>query len=79
MLRVRNLCKNYGDFNALNNASFELDESTILGLIGENGAGKSTIIKILSGLIEPTSGTVEYFGENFQANKEKIKRINNML
>lgn len=74
MLKVRELCKNYGDLNALSNTNFDLEESTILGLIGENGAGKSTIIKILSGLIEPTSGTVEYFGEDFQANKDKIKR-----
>lgn len=74
MLRVENLYKNYGDFQALKNVSFELECNSILGLIGENGAGKSTIIKILSGLIEPTSGRVEYFGEDFSSNKEKAKR-----
>jgi len=74
MLKVENLCKNYGDFVALRNANFELEVSSILGLIGENGAGKSTIIKILSGLIEPTYGKVEYFGEDFFSNKEKMKR-----
>jgi len=74
MLKVRELYKDYNGFMALKNISFELECNSILGLIGENGAGKSTIIKILSGLIEPTSGKVEYFGEDFFSNKEKIKR-----
>jgi ABC-2 type transport system ATP-binding protein len=74
MLRVKNLSKDYDGFVALQNASFELEKGTILGLIGENGAGKSTIIKILSGLIEPSSGIIEYFGMDFGSNKSMIKR-----
>ncbi len=74
MLKVENISKRYGDFLALKDASFELKKGEILGLIGENGAGKSTIIKILSGLIEPTSGRVEYFGMDFFSNREVIKK-----
>lgn len=74
MLNVRHLNKNYGDFKALQDVNFKLEKGQILGLVGENGAGKSTIIKILSGLIEPSSGEVEYFGKDFFTNSGKIKR-----
>lgn len=74
MLNVSHLNKNYGDFKALQDVSFNLEKGQILGLVGENGAGKSTIIKILSGLIEPSSGEVEYFGEDFFSHQGKIKR-----
>lgn len=74
MLDVSHLNKNYGDFKALEDVSFKLEKGQILGLVGENGAGKSTVIKILSGLIEPSSGEVEYFGEDFFSHQGKIKR-----
>jgi ABC-2 type transport system ATP-binding protein len=74
MLRVENLSKGYGDFFALKSVSFDLYKGEILGLIGENGAGKSTIINILSGLIEPSSGEIEYFGKDFFSNKVEVKR-----
>jgi len=74
MLKVSNLNKWYSEFRALNNVNFNLDDGSILGLIGENGAGKSTIIKILSGLMEPTSGKIEYFGKDFMSDKSGIKR-----
>lgn len=74
MLRVENLIKRYGDFLALKGISFEIDRGEILGLIGENGAGKSTTIKILVGLLKPDSGKVEYDGLNFFENKSKLKK-----
>lgn len=67
-----NLTKKYGDFTALDNVSFEIKEGEILGLIGENGAGKSTTIKIIVGLIEPTNGRVEYFGKGFNEDVKKM-------
>ncbi|AEA48113.1 ABC transporter ATP-binding protein [Archaeoglobus veneficus] len=70
VLKANGLKKRYGNFEALKGVSFELDSGEILGLIGENGAGKSTIIKILTGLIEPTDGKVEYFGRDFGEFKE---------
>lgn len=74
MLRVENLKKAYGEFLALKGISFSVRRGEILGLIGENGAGKSTTIRILVGLISPTSGIVEYDGVDFFSNVERIKR-----
>ncbi|MCS5731672.1 sugar ABC transporter ATP-binding protein [Herbiconiux moechotypicola] len=56
ILQVENLSKKYGNFLALENASFEVKEGSVHALCGENGAGKSTLIKMLSGAIVPTSG-----------------------
>lgn len=52
----------------------ELNSGEIIGIIGENGAGKSTFLKILAGLLEPDSGSIEYFGVDFFSNKEEVKR-----
>lgn len=58
VLRIEELTKKYGSFVALNNVSFSLTEGEVVGFLGQNGAGKSTTIKILSNLISPTSGGV---------------------
>jgi ABC-2 type transport system ATP-binding protein len=72
MLEAVNLTKNYGDFRALDNLSFTVRRGEVLGLIGENGAGKSTTLKILAGLIKPTEGEVKYFGREFSEDVKKI-------
>jgi ABC-2 type transport system ATP-binding protein len=74
MLRVENLVKFYGEFQALKGVSFSVKKGEILGLIGENGAGKSTTIRILIGLLKPTAGIVEYDGLNFFLNRDKLKK-----
>ena len=71
MLEVREISKKYGDFLALKGMSFTVERGEVLGLIGENGAGKSTTLRILAGLIEPDGGEVRYFGKPFE---ESIKR-----
>lgn len=58
MIEVANLTRYYGDFPALRDVSFRVAEGQIIGLLGLNGAGKSTTLKILAGLIPPSSGTV---------------------
>ncbi|MBX2803915.1 MAG: ABC transporter ATP-binding protein [Myxococcales bacterium] len=58
MIEVRDLTRFYGEFAALQDVSFELNEGEIIGLLGLNGAGKSTCLKILAGLLAPSSGTV---------------------
>ena len=52
----------YNTFTALNKVSFSINKGDTLGLIGNNGAGKSTILKIISGIMKPTEGTVKTYG-----------------
>jgi ABC-2 type transport system ATP-binding protein len=63
LLSVDHLTKDYGSVIALNDVSFSITDG-ITGILGENGAGKSTAIKILLGLMQPTSGTATVLGEN---------------
>ena len=65
ILEVKNLCKSYKGFD-LNNVSFDIPEGTIMGLIGENGAGKSTIINIITNAVHKDSGTVKLFGVDLE-------------
>jgi ABC-2 type transport system ATP-binding protein len=62
MIRVQNLVKKYGDFTAVNDISFNVDEGEIFAFLGPNGAGKTTTIKMLTTLLKPTSGQVELDG-----------------
>ncbi len=59
MLEVRQLTRLYGDFKAVDNVSFKIKKGEIVGLLGHNGAGKTTIMKMLSGFIESNQGSIE--------------------
>jgi len=63
MLTIENLCVNYGAIRALHGVSLHVPEGAIVTLIGSNGAGKSTTLRTVSGLIRPQSGTITYCGE----------------
>ncbi len=73
MIEVRNLTRYYGEFAALNDVSFKVTEGQIIGLLGRNGAGKSTTLKILAGLIPPSSGTVMVDGIDIVAEPERLR------
>lgn len=75
MIKVTNLTKKYNDLVALNNISFSLHKGEIIGLIGTNGAGKSTTVKILSGLLDYDSGDVSIMDIDVKKNPTEIKRI----
>ncbi len=64
ILNVDNISVNYGAINALRDVSFTLDQGEIVALIGANGAGKSTSLNTISGLLRPETGTVTYMGED---------------
>lgn len=64
MLKVNNLSVRYGMIQAVKDVSFEVNEGEIVTLIGANGAGKSTILRSLSGLVRPTAGSIEYLGQD---------------
>jgi len=63
MLEVKNLCVSYGAIRALHGVSLRVERGQIVTLIGCNGAGKSTTLRAISGLVKPVSGTVEYEGK----------------
>lgn len=60
IIKVNAVSKDYGKFRALDSMSFTVPKGSIYGLVGRNGAGKTTVMRIISGLQKPTSGTVEY-------------------
>lgn len=72
VLTVKGLTKNYQDFT-LDHVSFEIPQGSIVGLIGENGAGKSTIIKAVLGLIKKDDGEITLFGRQDGALNKEIK------
>lgn len=65
ILKVRDICKYYPGVKALDGVTFEVKRGEVHAICGENGAGKSTFIKILTGANEPTSGTVEFKGQEY--------------
>ena len=71
MLEVKNLSVHYGMIQAVRNVDFTVNEGEIVSLIGANGAGKSTILKTLSGLIHPSEGEIIYLGENIDSTSAK--------
>ena len=62
MIEVSDITKNFGDFPAVSSLTFSVEQGEILGFLGPNGAGKSTTMKIITGFMPPTSGTVEVAG-----------------
>ncbi|MCI0475485.1 MAG: ABC transporter ATP-binding protein [Anaerolineales bacterium] len=63
-LQVAGLSKSFGGLKAVNNVTFEVAESEIIGLIGPNGSGKTTTLNLLTGFLKPSAGTVTFKGEN---------------
>ena len=69
MLEVKNLHVSYGAIKALKGVSFHVDEGEIVTLIGANGAGKSTILRTISGIVRAQSGSVQFVGQNLLATR----------
>jgi len=74
MIKVEGLIKKFGDFVAVNNISFEVEEGEIFAFLGPNGAGKSTTIKILTTLLQPTSGKITVNGYDEQKDKDHVRK-----
>jgi len=72
MIKVENLTRAYGDFLAVDQVSFTIHRGEIVGLLGHNGAGKTTIMKMLTGYLEPSSGTVEIDGRRLADHRQEI-------
>ncbi|MGC4423400.1 ABC transporter ATP-binding protein, partial [Streptococcus suis] len=65
-LEVKNLSVNYGVIEAVKDVSFEVNEGEVVTLIGANGAGKTSILRTISGLVRPSAGTISFLGNEIQ-------------
>lgn len=72
MLSVSHLSKSFGNFQAVNDLSFTVKGGEVYGFLGQNGAGKSTTIRMILSLIRPSSGNIEVFGKSLQKDREAI-------
>jgi ABC-type multidrug transport system ATPase subunit len=74
IIQVKNLYKDFGDIKAVNDLSFEVLPEQVYGFLGQNGAGKSTTIRMLLTLIRPSSGSIEIFGLDLRKHRKEILR-----
>ena len=74
VITVQDLVKNYGDFCAVNHISFTVPEGQIFGFLGPNGAGKTTTIKMLTTILDPTSGTLRVNGFDPVRERKQVRR-----
>ena len=74
IVRVTDLSKQFKNLKALDHLSFSVNEGDVYGFLGQNGAGKSTSIRMMLTLIEPSSGEIEIFGMNLEKNRREILR-----
>lgn len=72
LIEVKNLTKKFGLLTAVDDLSFTVNEGDVYGFLGQNGAGKSTTIRMLLSLIKPTSGSIRIFGKTVEKNKNEI-------
>jgi len=74
-IEVNNISKSYGKTKALDDISFTVNPGEIFGLVGTNGAGKSTFLKILSTILQPSSGNVSVYGFDIQKDSDEIRKL----
>lgn len=74
-IEVKDLVKRFGAFRAVDGISFSVRKGTIFGFLGANGAGKSTTIRMLCGLLDPTSGNASVGGFDIRREPESVKRV----
>jgi len=73
MINVQQISRRYGDFLAVDRVSFEIGRGEIVGLLGHNGAGKSTIMKMLTGYLEPSRGEIRIAGEELLSDRSRAQ------
>lgn len=74
MIEVSHIYKSFGAFRAVNDVSFSIPTGQIVGLLGPNGAGKTTTMRMITGFLEPSAGTILIDGQNIQDNPVEVKK-----
>jgi ABC-2 type transport system ATP-binding protein len=74
-VEVNELVKTFGEIRAVNGISFSVAEGEVFGLIGPNGAGKTTTMRLMSTLLQVTSGSINIFGHDVMKDTEEVRRI----
>lgn len=74
-VEARDLAKSFGDFQAVKGVTFSVEEGEVFGLIGPNGAGKTTTMRMLSTLLQITSGTASIFGKDVSTETDEVRKI----
>ena len=74
VVQTRNLSKHYRNIKAVDELSFTVQRGDVYGFLGQNGAGKSTTIRMLLTLVQPTKGEIELFGMKLHAHRKQILR-----
>lgn len=74
MLQINHLYKNYGKFQAVNDLNLHIEKGDLFGFVGPNGAGKTTTIRMVCGLMPPTSGSIQINGIDALSNPKEIKK-----
>ena len=64
MIKINNISKKFGDVDAVSNVSFEVKKGEVFAIIGPNGAGKSSMLNVINGFYKPTSGQINFAGED---------------
>ena len=75
MIEITNLCKNYDDIQAVDHISTSIQEGSVFGLVGTNGAGKSTFLRMVCGILKPVSGSIKIDGEDVYENENAKKKL----
>ena len=75
MIEIKNITKNYGNYYAVRNISFEVKDGEIVGFLGRNGAGKTTTMNMITGFIEPTDGQIIVDGYSIEDRPNKVKSM----
>jgi ABC-2 type transport system ATP-binding protein len=79
MIAIERLCKRFGSLVAVDDLDLTIEPGTVFGFLGRNGAGKTTTIRMMIGLLEPTSGTVRLGGHDIAREPEAAKRVTGYL
>lgn len=72
IIEIEHLQKEYGNFTAVSDLSFHVEQGDVYGFLGQNGAGKSTTIRMLLSLIKPTHGVIRLFGKELHAHRQEV-------